>query len=462
MGNHRRLFTRRDILKAGFAVSSTALLAACSPAATSTPVSSTPASSTQGGTAPTSVRPAAATSVVEAAPQGAKVDVTFATYQWGEPSFSKFYTEAADAYHRAHPEVQIGKPTTPYTQYWDKMLIELQSGSPSDIYQAGFQNLKQYVDMGVLTPLDPYFQDMDWKKFYPSQQQYGVYGGKVYGVVLLNSGYNLIYNKDHFAKAGLKPPTTLDELLDDAKKLTNAPKQYGLTVMNTDTNELVGDIDNWLFGAAPDADWTKVDGTPDLMNQNVKDTLTFYKSLLDSGAVPMGTPKSDYRTMMLQGRISMMVDGPWYFGFALAQQPDALSFLDAVPVPTKTHVTPLASNVLMIAKNAAHKDEAGAFIRSLYTKEWQEEYVNVTLSPPGFANTFPPGFVEKNSWYKTYADLAGSTKLLTPPAFLSVSTEYGRILESVASGILFSGQPMDQALKDGNNQLEALRKRAQQ
>ncbi len=52
------------------------------------------------------------------------------------------------------------------------------------------------------------------------------YDGKLYGLQPGANTLAIFYNKDVLGKAGVKPPTTWDELKSTAKKLT-VGKQYG-------------------------------------------------------------------------------------------------------------------------------------------------------------------------------------------------------------------------------------------
>ena len=91
----------------------------------------------------------------------------------------------------------------------------------------------------------------------------------------LADAYGMYYNKDMFAKAGITaPPKTIDELTDDAKKLTTRTPTASLKMVGFDP--LVGFYENaperWTrpFGAqvawtrtasrrsARDPDWPKL------------------------------------------------------------------------------------------------------------------------------------------------------------------------------------------------------------
>lgn len=55
------------------------------------------------------------------------------------------------------------------------------------------------------------------------------FDGKVYSLPNTGLTMRLVYNKDIFTKAGIQnPPVSLQEMVDDAKKITEAGKSEGI------------------------------------------------------------------------------------------------------------------------------------------------------------------------------------------------------------------------------------------
>jgi len=382
--------------------------------------------------------------------------LSFATWQWGEAGFSTYYADAATAFEQAHRGVTVKKVSIPYASYFQDTLVQLKGNNASDLIMGGFSDMREYVALGKLAPLDEYIDTEVLPRFYPTEKEYGIIDGHVYGTVMLNSGYNLWYNKKLFASAGEKPPTTLSEVLPLAHRLGHPPRVYGIAVDNRDSDALVGDVNNWLFGWAPGANWVDAAGKPALLTPAVKGTLKFYKSILDSGVCVRGTTKDEYRAMMAEGEIAMMMDGPWYYAMAQATNPKSKAFLTTAPPPTPTKYTPLADNVLMIPKSSSNKAAAGEYIASLYDSHWQQEYVTLTVSPPGWENEVPPGYLAANPWYSLYAKYATKVIDSVPKTYSATGSEYGSILQEMCSSYFFGGVALDSALGTGQKRLTAL------
>ena len=80
-------------------------------------------------------------------------------------------------------------------------------------------DLKQYIDR----------DKVDINQLNATTRQYTEYDGKRCAMPFLADAYGIYYNKDMFAKAGIAgPPKTLDELTEDAKKLTVKNKDGSL------------------------------------------------------------------------------------------------------------------------------------------------------------------------------------------------------------------------------------------
>ncbi|HAC2016095.1 TPA_asm: extracellular solute-binding protein, partial [Listeria monocytogenes] len=77
-----------------------------------------------------------------------------------------------------------------------------------------------YAPKGVLEPLDKLVKEDNLKMddFYEESVKEMTYSDKLYGLPLLNDNRILFYNKKLLQEAGVKPPTTWDELATAAQK----------------------------------------------------------------------------------------------------------------------------------------------------------------------------------------------------------------------------------------------------
>jgi multiple sugar transport system substrate-binding protein len=119
----------------------------------------------------------------------------------------------------------------------DKLNVEFRSGAGSiDAFQVDFMLLPEWATNGYLEPLDTYLNDpkltdaawYDSGDFLKGIWGAGQWDGKQYLIPMSAESSILIYRKDLFDAAGLKAPTTFDELQAAAKALNNPPTIYGI------------------------------------------------------------------------------------------------------------------------------------------------------------------------------------------------------------------------------------------
>jgi raffinose/stachyose/melibiose transport system substrate-binding protein len=150
------------------------------------------------------------------------------------------WTQAAAAYHTAHPNVTIQSVPIQNEAFTTKVPAALAGSNPPDIYQQwGSGQEATQVPSGKLTDLTPYTSS--WISQLGVAANAWQVNGKQYGVPYDLHTVGFWYRKDLFTKAGIaSPPTTMTELNADVAKL----KAAHITPI------AVGSKDKW-----PDAFW---------------------------------------------------------------------------------------------------------------------------------------------------------------------------------------------------------------
>ena len=108
-----------------------------------------------------------------------------------------------------------------------KALTAHKSGTPPVTSVLLSTDMFTLIDEDAIVPFDEFVKtddDRAWlKSFYPAFMENSQTGGKTWGIPFQRSTIVLYWNKDAFKEAGLdpeKPPTTWDEQLAFAQKLT--------------------------------------------------------------------------------------------------------------------------------------------------------------------------------------------------------------------------------------------------
>jgi multiple sugar transport system substrate-binding protein len=184
-----------------------------------------------------------------------------------------------------------------------KVLQQASSKTLPDVLMLDNPDIQQIAATGALAPLKDFGLNADG--FAPGPVSAATYKGDLYA---LQPGANTIaifYNKDILSKAGVKPPTTWDELKTTAKKLTK-PGQYGFAFNATADYEGA-----WQF--LPPM-WTNGGDETNLTTPEVAGALQLWKDLVDSGAASKSVvtwSQANVNDQFVAKKAAMMLNGPW-------------------------------------------------------------------------------------------------------------------------------------------------------
>lgn len=131
------------------------------------------------------------------------------------------YRAAASDYMNEHPDVNIEVTPFELRQSEQKYAIALPSGTAPDLFLTSYFIANMYVKNGMLDPAPAEVKEWLYKNFdLDYLDPFGDGVGNIYAVPDIQGFQVLFYNLDYYAEAGLtKPPETLDELMDYARKL---------------------------------------------------------------------------------------------------------------------------------------------------------------------------------------------------------------------------------------------------
>jgi multiple sugar transport system substrate-binding protein len=391
---------------------------------------------------------------------GEKIKVRYPNWQWGQIGFKDFFSEAAQAFEKENPNIQIEGITIPVGQYFDKMIAEIQAGTPADLVMLRGDNYHQFVGMDALEPLDRWMDKTDIKKaYYPEQDTFAVIGGKTYGLLVLNRTLQLLYNKALLKDAGISLPKTQEEFLEAAKKLTVRDAsgnvvRYGTALMTTNERDLYEFL--LLFVVGYGGNFAK-DGKPTATDPRVLEGVKLYKRIFDAGVIPKGMNRNQFRQLFWEGKVAMYPEGSWQWAAIQKANPTILKDVDFAPVPWPNRMsTGGAQNFLAIPRQARHKEEAWKYLELISRPEWQRRYAELAQSIPGRQGRIDAAFLAKYPWFKAFLEGQKSVSPVSPPGLELVNEEFQKIILDKVSEVLFRNRPVDQAMAEAQQDLERL------
>jgi raffinose/stachyose/melibiose transport system substrate-binding protein len=236
----------------------------------------------------------------------------------------------------------------------------------------------------------------------------GKVNGKVYGIPLTQQAYLVWYNKDVFAKHGLKVPTNWEEFLavsETLKKNGIAPialagkDEWVVNVFaGLAYSGLFSQEPNWLAKAAKgEVKWTDK-GSVDALNK--------IKTLVDKGYIlegALGTGYDQAYQAFYQGKAAMTVNGAWSIDLIINTPP---SFEVGAFVPPGNDkgqplkVAFIPGNVISIASASKNKEASQTFLNF--------------LSQPENASLFATTIKQFSSAKGASADFHPATKIVQP------------------------------------------------
>jgi multiple sugar transport system substrate-binding protein len=198
-------------------------------------------------------------------------------------SISKQYAEAYNASHKNKVQVTA----YPNEEYPAKIASAAGAKALPDLFASDVVFAPQYASQGLWQDITDKFNALPIKdKVAPAHVRNGTWNKRIYAVPHTIDMSVLLYNKDLFKKAGLdpeKPPTSLQEFADDARKV----------------NKLGGGVHGTYFGGncggcnvftlwpsvwAAGSDVMNEQGTESTINnQAMSDVFALYKQLYDEG-----------------------------------------------------------------------------------------------------------------------------------------------------------------------------------
>ena len=132
--------------------------------------------------------------------------------------------ELIKRFEAENPGIKVKHTHVPYDDFRLKIAAAIPAGQGPDVVQLFYGWLQDYLKAKLLQPLPAELFDAAEieRDFFPLVKQMKV-DGRYYAVPTAVRSLSLFWNKKLFTEAGLdpaKPPQTLDELLDTARKLT--------------------------------------------------------------------------------------------------------------------------------------------------------------------------------------------------------------------------------------------------
>jgi multiple sugar transport system substrate-binding protein len=330
------------------------------------------------------------------------------------------------------------------------MITELATGTTTELYYASFPALDQYQAMGALQPLDPYVNVKELQDaFFPVQKTDLVRNGQTVAYMCGLTADAMFYHQDLLDAAGVKPPTSYDELLAAAKQLTNAPNQYGFGVVTADQVQILEKHTDFIIGYG--SLWGN--GKDVLINSDKNvEAITALKNLVDAGVTPANQNNPVLRPLFFDGKLAIWFDGPWMPG--LSDKP--ISGLAAAKIPLPSGKFQGGPQIVIMTTGGANKPAAGKYLDFISQPEWQKTMTVESGINSGRAGIDYSDFLAKNPWYQPFLDSLNSVVPDPAPGWGKINAQWRKVVQNKLAEMYAQNRPVKQTLDDIQAQVEDL------
>lgn len=321
--------------------------------------------------------------------------------------------ELVPAFEAANPDVDVTVEFIPWGDLTAKLNTAFATGTVPDVFMHGQAATAGLVAADRLAPLDEYFAGFDVEDFGPTFEQ-GAVDGKHYLAPVYGSGNLLVYRTDLWEDVGLdpgSPPTTWEELLDVARKLTvrdasGQIKRTGLLIGSSGT--AIQQPFSSLFWQAGGS-WFSADGTEVTFDgpAAVK-AIEFMQALFDptSGVTRLGeNPGASPVNPLVTGQAAMMFGSMEMVSGLRTTNPDVFELLAVAPPTRDVDQAAFYSFAgFFISQDSPHKDQAWQYISFALSPEWLEAFNSAAGSLPPRSSLADAEFLAASPALKAYSD----------------------------------------------------------
>lgn len=323
---------------------------------------------------------------------GEKTKISYWTNDRHDADYIKEVIDRFNQTNTDNIEVELVVKTEEYDQAIDIAFVGAQA---PDVFRAKENTIQTFYKKGYLEPLDAYLTD-EMKSKFPQIENFNTFDGKIYSLPNFGVTMRLVYNVDLFEKAGITaPPTTLDEMVAAAKKITEAGKAdgaYGFALNFKNPGSAFGRSARVIAemsgygGFGYDFKTGKFDWS------HFKEIIQAFKQMKDDGSMLPGVESLDIdplRAQFAEGKIGMYLSYSSEPGVYKNQFPAKIRWSSALAPTIDGNINGasgfLGGQWLVMNNQSNNKEAAWKFMQYMYSDEvlipYHEQGFGISMVP---------------------------------------------------------------------------------
>lgn len=244
---------------------------------------------------------------------GETQDITM-WYYWENKGHQKALNDMISKYNESQDQYELSAKYVPFADFKKQLSIGASASELPDLVLLDSPDHASYASMGIFADLTGKF---DVSTYYEGPVASCTIDDVLYGVPFGANCLALYYNTDMMEAAGIsQPPTTWDELKEDAQKLTKN-NVSGLAFCSLQNEEGTFNFMPWV--------WSTGASSYEINSEGGIKALTFVKDLVDSGVMSkecINWTQGDVMNQFISGNVAMMINGPWQIPTMQEEAPD--------------------------------------------------------------------------------------------------------------------------------------------
>ncbi|MET9909418.1 extracellular solute-binding protein [Streptomyces sp. NPDC006476] len=356
---------------------------------------------------------------------------------WAAQGDADVLDKVIKPFKAANPKLTVKFTLIPNAEYYTKLQSAIAAGKGPDVAQFFPEAQAQFLDPSILRPVPDGL--VDPSTFFRSLWDAGVVKNVAYTVPWYAYTYALVYRADLARKAGVKAPTTWDDVVPFFKALQRAGAGHGLGA------DIGWDIFNgqdvamyaWQAGGSllsADGKWTL--DTPAMV-----DAIKYNASFFTSGIADTSGPTFlDAQPYFVSGKTACMITGPWVIGQldAVAKKTGwTASDVATAPLPAGSSgsVSFSAGGSWGVLADSGNADAAWKFIRYLSKPSTQVAQYRAYSSLPAVASAWANPAIAGQPLLDAFLSQLKNTRAFPQVStWQQVATRLGKEMEAVAKG----------------------------
>jgi multiple sugar transport system substrate-binding protein len=317
---------------------------------------------------------ATALAVLGAGVASAATEVRVIATEYSAATGAIFEGMAKD-FEAANPDIDVKIEVVSWDNLPQRLTTDIAGGTAPDISIIGTRSLLDYVQQDIAEPLDGYVTPEFRARFIEAFLSPSTIDGKLYGLPVAASARAMYYNKDLLQKAGVtSPPATWDEVVAAAQKVKAlGPDTYGLAIQG---KEVETDA-YWYYALWTHGGELVEGGKSGIASEAGVKAATLYKAMIDQGLSqpdPTGYNRQDTDRLFKQGKVAMVLSGPWMRGQIATEAPGLDYGIAPIPQGTTKATYGVTDSIIMF-KTSRVKDAAWKFLQdAAFSEKWRREF----------------------------------------------------------------------------------------